>query len=326
MAGCILIVDDEPDIVDLLSYNLTSAGYDCPSAATGEQALEMVARCRPDLLLLDVMLPGIDGIEVCRRVRRDYRFSSTGIIMLTARTGSADVVQGLDAGADDYVIKPFKLDEVLARVRTTLHRSRQLRSTSPLTGLPGNFEISRHVDALIARERRFALLHADLDNFKAFNDRYGFVRGDRAILCTAQVVVAAASAAAATHGSTPFVGHIGGDDFAVVCHPLVAEDVAEAITSGFDAAADALYDPGDRELGVLNLADRAGHVREYPLLSISVGIASTDVRSFSSATEAAAVATEMKCCAKAESGSVWRSDRRSGQSAVPALRAASGRA
>jgi diguanylate cyclase (GGDEF)-like protein len=307
MAESILIVDDEPDIAGLVSINLEAEGYDCHVASRGDDALDLALKVRPDLVVLDLMLPGVDGVEVCRQLRKDPRTATVAIIMLTARSLPADRIAGLEAGADDYVDKPFDVDELVARVHTSLRRARHLRATSPLTGLPGNFEIEARLDNKLADGADFALLHVDLDGFKAYNDHYGFLRGDRAIVLTSRVI---AQVVDAFGDPDSFVGHIGGDDFVVVCAVDRAEDLARTIVERFDCEVDGLYDPEDRAVGFIELADRSGRMHRHPFLSVSIGIASTTVRSFVSSTEAAAVAVELKRFAKAAHGSAWRMDRR----------------
>ncbi len=117
----LLIVDDEPDVVELIRASLESVGYEVTSATDGRQALEMAETEMPDLIILDIMLPGLDGYEVCRRIRE---FSAVPIIMLTARSAEVDLVRGFDAGADDYLTKPFAINELLARVKAVLRRSK----------------------------------------------------------------------------------------------------------------------------------------------------------------------------------------------------------
>ncbi len=116
-----LVVDDDPKVLDALRRGLTVHGYEVLTSADGLQAVEVAQRERPDLVILDIMLPGLDGIEVCRRLRA---FSAAPILMLTARDDVADRVQGLDAGADDYLAKPFALEELLARLRALRRRAR----------------------------------------------------------------------------------------------------------------------------------------------------------------------------------------------------------
>src|SRR5439155_6681869 len=188
MAEAVLVVDDDPDVARFVEVNLRSAGYDVTVAGNGEEALEKAVEIRPDLVLLDVMMPKLDGFEVAQRLRRDPRTSSSSIIMLTAKALSSDKVLGLSSGADDYIIKPFDPVELLARVKGTLRRAREMRALSPLTGLPGNIRIQEEIRRLVSEDpQSFGVLYADLDNFKAYNDHYGFVRGDRAIQSTARI-------------------------------------------------------------------------------------------------------------------------------------------
>jgi diguanylate cyclase (GGDEF)-like protein len=303
MQQSILIVEDEADVAEMVVVNLEAEGYRCRVSGRGDDALDVALRTRPEILLLDLTLPGLDGVELCRVLRKDPRTAGAGIIMVTGRDLPGDRVAGLDAGADDYVVKPFHVEELVARVRQLIRRGRALRSSSPLTGLPGNFEIATYLDELIADGAEFALLHVDVDGFKAFNDYYGFLRGDQAIIFTAGVLSAAVDANA-------FVGHIGGDDLVAVTHADDAEDVARRVVEAFDAGVRNLYDFADLERGHIEVTDRTGQVRAHPFLSVSIGVASTRVRAFESGTEAASVAVELKGFAKAVSGSAWRIDRR----------------
>jgi diguanylate cyclase (GGDEF)-like protein len=307
MAETILVVDDDPDIARFVEVNLRSAGYEVAVAADGEQALDMAADLRPDLVLLDVMMPRIDGFEVAQRLRKNPQTSNSSIIMLTAKALSADKVTGLQSGADDYIIKPFDPIELLARVKGTLRRAKEMRNLSPLTGLPGNIRIQEEIERNVREMRSFAVLYCDLDNFKAYNDQKGFVRGDRLIQSTAQIIQ---RAVLDVDGDLGFVGHVGGDDFVVVVQPDSAERVAAAICERFDAARAEFYEPEDLERGFVRIEDRKGEIQDVPLASISVGIAASSIRSFAHFGEAVSIATEMKQFAKREAGSSFAMDRR----------------
>ncbi len=307
MTERILVADDDPDVALFVEINLADSGYDVVLARDGQEALEKVSQVRPDLVVLDVMMPKLDGFEVAQRIRSDPRTSNIGIVMLTGKATSADKVLGLTAGADDYIIKPFDPIELLARVKGFLHRSREMRAVSPLTGLPGNVRIQEELARLVQERRPFALLYADLDNFKAYNDRYGFLRGDTAIQAAARVIQ---DAALDTVGEQAFVGHVGGDDFVVVCPTSLAEAACEAVVRRFDREVPGLYDPQDRDRGYIRVADRRGDVQRYRLLSVSIGVATTDQRTFVHPSEAVSVATEMKEYAKRVKGSSWAIDRR----------------
>jgi len=308
MAEMILVVDDDPDIARFVEVNLRSAGYDVVVAADGEQALERATEIHPDLVLLDVMMPRIDGFEVAQRLRRNPHTANTSIIMLTAKALSTDKVLGLTAGADDYIIKPFDPIELLARVKGTLRRAREMRNLSPLTGLPGNIRIQEEIERMVTDGREFAVLYCDLDNFKAYNDHRGFVQGDRLIQATARIIQ---DAVLEFSGPEAFVGHVGGDDFVAVVSPEAADKAAKRIVERFDAGKAEFYEREDIERGFVEVIDRRGEQQRSPLASISIGVAVTGKRRFSHYVEAVNVATEMKQYAKRQSGSSFAIDRRS---------------
>ncbi len=303
----LLVADDDPFIARLLEIELRAAGYDVRVASDGNQALELAQVRAPDLVLADVMMPNMDGFELTRRLRQDPRTATVSIIMLTARGLSADKLEGFAIGADDYIVKPFDTPELLARIRGVLRRAKEMRAQSPLTGLPGNVRIEEEIDGLVERGTEFALLYADLDHFKAYNDHYGFMRGDQAIQATSSLLE---DVSREVTGSDAFVGHVGGDDFVLIVSPDKAEEVANAIVARFDGQVPELYDPEDRERGYVEVANRRGELQRFPLLAISIGIATTERRAYAHYAEAVAVATEMKSFTKATAGSSWAIDRR----------------
>jgi diguanylate cyclase (GGDEF)-like protein len=227
--------------------------------------------------------------------------------MLTARGLSADKLEGFAIGADDYIVKPFDTPELLARIRGVLRRAKEMRAQSPLTGLPGNVRIEEEIESCVESGRDFALLYVDLDHFKAFNDHYGFMRGDQVIQATAGMVEDVARQASA---GAAFVGHVGGDDFVVIVEPQQAEALADAIVQRFDEEAPKLYDAEDRDQGYIEVANRRGELQRFPLLSVSIGIATTERRTYAHYAEVVAIATEMKTFTKATAGSSWAVDRR----------------
>ncbi len=304
----ILVVDDDPFITRLLEIELHAAGYDVRVAGNGEQALEMARERCPELVLADVMMPAMDGFELTRQLRQDSRTASVSVIMLTARGLSADKLEGFAVGADDYIVKPFDTPELLARIGGALRRSREMRAQSPLTGLPGNVRIAEEIEERCAARDAFAVLYADLDHFKAYNDHYGFMRGDQVIQTTARLLQDVTLQVA---GAQAFVGHVGGDDFVIVCSSELAAAVAERVIAEFDARVGELYDPVDRERGSIEVVDRRGETQRFPLITVSIGIATTERRTFAHFAEAVAVATEMKSYAKKTGhGSSWAVDRR----------------
>src|SRR3954468_12848796 len=303
----VLVVDDDVDIARFIEVNLRLEGFDVLVAHDGQEALEVIAAQLPDLALVDVMMPRIDGVELTRRLRSDPLTASLPIIMLTAKSLSVDKVVGLTAGADDYIIKPFDTLELIARVRSTLRRNAEMRAVSPLTGLPGNHRINEEIASRANGDTHFAVCHVDLDNFKAFNDRYGWLRGDEVI---ALLAAALKSAGADVGLPQPFIGHVGGDDFVVICAPDQVEDFTTECMRLFDDGVRALYDPDDVAAGFIAIVDRQGNERRYPLVSVSIGVAMTGRRTYADHRAIVAVATEMKAVAKGKPGSAVAVDRR----------------
>ncbi|HEU4526955.1 MAG TPA: response regulator [Actinomycetota bacterium] len=307
MAEKILVVDDDPDIVKFIEVTLTRAGFDVGVAFDGREALDKVSDWRPDLVLLDIMLPTIDGFEVAHDLRRRARLTGMAIIIVSARGLPEDRLRGLSIGVDDYIVKPFEPDILLARVRAALRRLHDMRSLSPLTGLPGTVLIEEEIRRAIQRDDHFALLYVDLDNFKALNDTKGWDVGNRVILVAARVIDEAVTQFAG-HGG--FVGHIGGDDFVALLPAEVAEQAATWVCKRFDEEVEAFYEADERDRGYVEATDRRGQPVRYPLVTISVGIATTAVRSFSEFGDVVSIATEMKQAAKRSEGSCYAVDRR----------------
>jgi len=313
----VLVVDDDVDIARFIEVNLKLEGFDVMVAHDGEDALAAIEGRMPDLVLLDVQMPRMDGVELCRRLRSEPLTASLPVIMLTAKSLSVDKVVGLTAGADDYIIKPFDTLELIARVRSTLRRNAEMRAVSPLTGLPGNQRINEEIAARAGGEQPMAVCHVDLDNFKAYNDCYGWIRGDDVISLLATTLK---SAAAEVEGPPPFIGHVGGDDFVVICEPDMVERLTNRVLELFDDGVMDLHDPEDVANGYLGVVDRQGKERRFPLASVSIGVAMTGRRRFRDHREIVAVATEMKAVAKGIPGSAVAIDRRADQ--VPSQSAA----
>ncbi|MFQ3662785.1 MAG: diguanylate cyclase [Chloroflexaceae bacterium] len=299
----ILVADDDPAMCLLLRETLQEAGYEVLIAHDGDQLIRMAQDHPPDLLLIDLIMPLMDGFEAIRQLRNDTRTSHLPMIILTARSTSAEVVIGFDSGADDYIVKPYDIDVLLARIRSHLRRAAKLPVIYPLTGLPGNVLLQAEIERQIAQQTPFALIYVDLDNFKAFNDAYGFARGDRAIHTLASVL-------AGTAPRDDFLGHIGGDDFAIIHYGGFPEALAQQIIHTFDERVCALYDPEDLQRGYLQGQDRHGVPRQFGLLSISISIVISEGGRFRSVDEISKVAAEVKSAAKNIAGSSYVLDRR----------------
>ncbi|HEY6594147.1 MAG TPA: response regulator [Asanoa sp.] len=307
----ILVVDDDEDIARFVQVNLKLHGFEVAHARDGAEALEVIAERRPDLAVVDLMMPRVDGVELTRRLRADPMTAALPIIMLTAKGLTVDKVVGLTAGADDYLVKPFDTSELIARVVSTLRRNREYREVSPLTGLPGNTRIGREITDRVRSGSDYAVGYVDIDRFKSVNDVYGFVRGDEFISALARSLHKAVMSA----GLPPaFLGHIGGDDFVIVCTPDQVRALTEAAVVDFEKAADELYDQDDALRGYVEVRDRRNNLQRAHLVTLSIGVAlSSGSRRFADPREIIAVANEMKSVAKSQPGSYVAVDRRLAQ-------------
>lgn len=304
MAARVLVVEDDEATRGALRALLNDAGYVCDEASDGERAVAAMREAQFDLVLLDLDLPGMSGADVHRYLRRDPRTRFLPIVFLTAHSDRQVKLEQIEAGAEDFITKPYDADELLARVGAAVRRWSGLRALNPLSGLPGNPTITEEIDSRLARGEDFALLYVDIDRFKEFNDHYGFTRGDCVITMLAETLTHAAGT------DQRFVGHIGGDDFVLLAGPDESEALAEGITRRFDEAIRALYDPEDRARGWIEARDRRGRLRHTPVATVSIGIVNVPPGRFKGATAAARAAAEAKEVAKRRPGSAWAVDRR----------------
>lgn len=264
----ILIVEDDPDIAQLLQHYFTSLGYEVQAVARGQEALERTRQQLPHLIILDIMLPDIDGYEVCRRLRTNLRTSHIPIIFLTQRDERSDRIAGLELGADDYITKPFDIEELRLRVQNAIRRAERESLTSPVTGLPSGRLIEDQLRALLRRSD-WGLLYIGINDLDAFQEVYGFVAGDEVLRWTAMLI-----GEVVDELGTPqdFIGHVGGDDFVVITEAGRAEAIAQELRRRFAEGVGTHYAFTDRERGYLVLTDRDGNEKRAPLMSLAVGI------------------------------------------------------
>ena len=224
-------MDDDPTVIQLVSRFLKREGYSVLSAVNGREALDTILKEKPDVVLLDVTMPVLDGLSVCRTMRADFRMRGTPIILLTGNLTREDRIEGYKTGADDFLTKPFNLDELKIRIDGALHRRRWDQGTHPLTHLPGSPGIEEEVRRCLFLGDPFAFAYIDIDQFKAFNDAYGYEAGDRVIKELAESLI---QSAIQIDTRIAFPGHIGGDDFVFIAPIEVMKAVLPRIVDRFD--------------------------------------------------------------------------------------------
>src|SRR5579859_3820028 len=302
----ILVVDDEPSVRRLVRATLETRSYAVQIAEDGQQALDAVAGARPDLIVLDWMLPDMTGLDVCRDVRANPATAHIPIIFLTAVDAVDNKVASLDAGADDYMTKPFEPQELLARVNVQLRKAAERGQINPLTQLPGNILIEKAIyDRLATPDSRFALFYFDLNDFKAYNDFFGFSWGDQLLKLLAGII----SKAIREHGgAVTFLGHVGGDDFVGIAAPAAIVPICEQAIQQFDQEAVQLCTLAGAPGGFVG-QDRAGRTRRFGPPSLSIGVITNELRAFATPLEVGQFAAQVKKAAKQHHGSGYFVDR-----------------
>jgi CheY-like chemotaxis protein len=242
----------------MLNMALGDGGYLCVRARSGDEALRMVRLHVPDLLVLDVMMPVVDGLEVARRLRADVILSATPILMLTALGSVDQKVQGLEAGADDYLVKPFDLRELTARVRALIRAARRERDRNPTTSLPGTASVEQHVHEVLAAATPSAVLHFDIRDFDHWADQVGYARAEQFVAALGEVIHETSRA----HGGG-FLGHMGGADFIAVTSADRGEELARSAIARFDERKGGWIDGGAATLVMaIGLATTTGLAAE----------------------------------------------------------------
>lgn len=303
----ILIIDDEPDIRDVLKITLECEGFEVFEAKDGVEGLEKVHKTSPDLVILDYKMPKMDGHEVCQILKKDILLRHMPIIMLTGKGETQDKVKGINAGADDYLVKPFEPQELVARIKMIVRRSARDLDANPLSRLPGNVTIMNELEAAIHSGKQFAVCYLDLDKFKAFNDTYGFEHGDEVIRETARIIL---NSVHELGNREDFVGHIGGDDFVILTTLDKAETICNKIIEDFDKVAPSFYNQEDRQRGYIVAKDRQGNETQIKLISISAGIVTNEQRKINHVAEIGEIGAELKKLAKSVEGSNFVRDSR----------------
>jgi len=303
----ILVVDDEEHIRRILKFQLERKGYDVICAENGKKGLQIARSKMPDLIILDLMMPLMDGFEVCAELKEEFRTSQIPIIMLTAKSEMTDKIQGLKNGANDYLIKPYSNDELLLRVNNVLDWGQKQKDANPLTGFSGNKAIKKKLKELIENSESFAFLYVDIDNFKAYNDYYGYHKGDETILFLSDIIK---EAVLSTGNNQDFIGHIGGDDFVVITSVDRAERVARRIIDEFDIGSVVLMDEKDISRGYLEIRDRMGETCKVPLMSLTIALVANERGRLKHFAHVSDIASELKKFGKEMDGSVLVRERR----------------
>jgi DNA-binding response OmpR family regulator len=274
----LLVVDDDADIARLLKYYFTGLGYHVDVAGRGREALDLTRQVMPHIIILDIILPDIDGYEICQNLRQHTRTSQIPILFLTQKDERSSRLQGLELGADDYITKPFDIEELRLRLQNALSRSERERLTDPVTCLPAGQLIENELRRLLPMQD-WALLDIRLNNYEFYRVR----RGQQTAQDTLQNLAVMLGSVLDEHdGSSDFLGHAGGANFILTTNLDHAEPLRQAIKERFGASPEKLIAASE--------PPEAGE----PLLSLSVGLVKSTAQKFTDIREITEMAAESR--------------------------------
>ena len=286
----LLVVEDDHDIANMLKIYFSGLDFEVDIAPRGGEALEKTRQVLPHLIILDIMLPDIDGYEVCRTLRTNTRTSHIPVIFLTQKDEHSDKLQGLELGADDYITKPFDIEELKLRVQGAIRRSERESLTDPRSGLPAGRLIEEQLRRII-RETDWALIDARIDNFEPFKDVYGFVAGDDVLRFTAMML----NEVVDQHGSpSDFIGHAGGDNFIIITTHETVSTILQVLKERFAEEVQTHYNFMDRQQGFILAHNDDGKEEEFPLMTLAAGYVSQVEQEFADIREITELAAEAR--------------------------------
>jgi diguanylate cyclase (GGDEF)-like protein len=286
----LLVVEDDVDIANMLKIYFTSLKYDVDVANRGRDALEKTKQVLPHLIVLDIMLPDIDGYEVCRTLRTSTRTSHIPVIFLTQKDERSDKLQGLELGADDYITKPFDIEELKLRVQGAIRRSERESLTDPRSGLPAGRLIEEQLRRII-REKDWSLLDVRVNNFEAFKDVYGFVAGDDVVRFAAMMIGEVVDELGTT---SDFIGHAGGDNFIIITTEDAAPRIRQKLKERFANEVQSHYNFIDRQQGFIQAPKAEGGAEKVGFMYLSAGLVSPSLQSFADIREITELASEAR--------------------------------
>jgi len=286
----LLVVEDDLDIGNMLKIYFGGMDFDVDVAVRGSDALEKTKQVLPHLIVLDIMLPDIDGYEVCRNLRTNMRTSHIPVIFLTQKDERSDKLQGLELGADDYITKPFDIEELKLRVQGAIRRAERESLTDPRSGLPAGRLIEEQLRRII-REKDWALIDARVNHFEPFKDVYGFVAGDDVLRFTAMLIGEVVDELGTTKD---FIGHAGGDNFIIITTAEKAPAIMERFRARFDEEVQTHYNFMDRQQGFVQAPAADGTTTKVPFMTMSMGMVSPTEHSFADIREITELAAEAR--------------------------------
>jgi PleD family two-component response regulator len=282
--GSILVVEDDFDISNMLKIYFSGQGYAVEVAPRGSDAIPATRKQLPNLIVLDINLPDMDGFDVCRELRTSTRTSHIPIVFLTQRDERSDKIDGLGLGADDYITKPFDIEELKLRIANAIEHSGRIKLKNPISGFAVGELIEDHLRDLMRKNQEWSYIDVKISNFDPFKEVYGWQAGNEVIKATALMITDILE----EHGTKDdFEGHPDGDNFVLISHAKDTKALLDALSERFKKEISQHYSFIDRERGYILLGDK-----QKDLMALSIGLVSTRTHQFSDIREITELAAE----------------------------------
>ena len=302
----VYIIDDQKELIENLKMEFKD-DKEYKFKTVGTDNLEEDLRNIPSLIIIDEDTAKMDIIDLCKKIRADEDNSITPIIVITSNKDRNHRIEVLKTHVEYFIKKPIDEEYLYYTIKNITSLMYINRRVSPLTGLPGNVQIQAEMKKRLLNKEVFAIMYFDLDNFKAYNDVYGFANGDEIIKFTAKVILKHVHN---IENSDNFVGHIGGDDFVAIIGETDYDKVCQDIIAEFDSEAVNFYNNEDVERGYVEVANRKGIIEQFPLTSISIGVVEVDNKKIKTTLEIGEIGAQVKHQAKTIMGSTYVINRR----------------
>ncbi|HNV86117.1 MAG TPA: diguanylate cyclase [Candidatus Omnitrophota bacterium] len=307
----ILVVDRDVEYLTLTESRLVARDFSVETAVSSLEAFQKLDSESFSLILISSKMEPLGREALVERARKTISNCYVPIIMMAGEEDLSELIQSLEQGFDDFLIRPFDPLILQLRVLMNIRRTEERIQANPLTRLPGNIAIEKNLKEKISKGELYSVCYLDINQFKSFNDVYGYDKGDDVIRQTARIILQTARQAAKK--GDLFVGHVGGDDFIVMLHPEDEPNFARACLREFDRIIPTYYSEEDRRKGFVFVKNRRGKVEKVSLMSISIAAVTNLSHKFASPAEIAQVAAEVKKYLKTQAGSNYLRDRRGRQ-------------
>lgn len=302
MVQDIFIIDNKNELIEKLKESFKRELDEFKFKSVKTQEIEIALRNIPSLIIIDEDTADVNIVEFCKSIRSNEDNSITPIVVVSSNREKEHVIEVLKTDVEYYIKKPIEDEYFYYTIKNIVGLLTKNRRISPLTGLPGNVQIQTEMKKRLLNKEVFAILYFDLDNFKAYNDVYGFANGDEIIKFTARTI---SKHIHQVENSDNFVGHIGGDDFVAIIGKTNYDEVCKNIITEFDKFAVDFYNEEDVERGFVEVANRRGIIEQFPLTTISIAVVEVDSKIYKTTLEIGEVASQIKHKAKAILGSTY---------------------